>query len=66
MFCEHFNNYVHYLGLCGSCCMPCQMADNADRLDENSGLFCLMTLFVPCIPVFLLRRKMRNRFGIEG
>ena len=54
------------LGCCGYCCLPCQMGKNADRLGESSFLYCILTCCIPCVPIFLLRGKARERYGIDG
>ena len=57
---------VKIAGMCGCICTPCQMADNAARLNESPGLYCILSVFLPCIPILMLRKKMRQRYGIEG
>ena len=52
--------------MCGSCCVPCQVADSAGRLNESSGFYCILSFFVPCIPIFMLRQKIRRQYEIEG
>ena len=57
---------MFFIGCCGYCCLPCQMGKNADRLGESSFLYCLLTCCIPCVPIFLLRGKARERYGIDG
>merc|ERR1712150_35307 len=62
--CGCFNNLGNCC--CGCWCGPCQMGQNGERLDEGYWLCCLATWIVPCIPIFMLRQKIRERYGIEG
>ena len=54
------------LGLCGWCCGPCLLCQNANKMGESPVLYCLLSCITPCIPLFLLRQKLRERNGIDG
>ena len=60
IFFELFGFYKK--GLCGWCCHPCQLGDVGQRLGESYPLFCLLGWCVPCIPYFMLRGKVRERY----
>merc|ERR1712061_93242 len=52
--------------LCGAC-VPCLLIKrNADDLGKPGLLCCLLSCFLPCIPIFMLRSEARERYGIEG
>jgi len=51
---------------CGTFCWPCQVYSNAEKLEESGILCCLLGCVLPCIPVFMLRSKTREKFDIEG
>merc|ERR1711981_1065822 len=51
---------------CGYWCFPCQVGSTATRVDGSYPLFFLLACCVPCIPIFLLRGKVRDKYGIEG
>ena len=52
--------------LCGYCC-PCLLIKrNADDLGKEGLLCCLLSCFIPCIPIFILRTEARERYGIDG
>jgi len=53
--------------MCGWCCGCIQIYDNAERLGEN-GIVCLLAAccITPLVPLFVLRQKTRELFGIEG
>eukprot|EP00088_Acartia_fossae_P024722 TRINITY_DN2562_c0_g1_i1.p1 TRINITY_DN2562_c0_g1~~TRINITY_DN2562_c0_g1_i1.p1 ORF type:complete len:102 (-),score=15.38 TRINITY_DN2562_c0_g1_i1:450-755(-) len=51
---------------CGSFCACCQIKDNGDRLGESGILCCLLSCIFPCIPIFILRGKAREKYNIEG
>ena len=54
-------------GCCGCWCLPCLVGDNAERLDDSFWLYCFLTYLCPApIPVFILRQKTRERYGING
>eukprot|EP00088_Acartia_fossae_P000374 TRINITY_DN10154_c0_g1_i1.p1 TRINITY_DN10154_c0_g1~~TRINITY_DN10154_c0_g1_i1.p1 ORF type:complete len:102 (-),score=2.56 TRINITY_DN10154_c0_g1_i1:118-423(-) len=46
---------------------PCyQVYSNAEKLDEY-GIFCgLLSCFIPCIPIWFLRHRARDRYKIMG
>lgn len=52
--------------LCGALLGSRQIKDNATNLGKNGWLYCIASLFVPCIPIYLLRREARARYNIEG
>ena len=53
--------------LCGYCgCYPCLICTNADGLGESGVLYNVLACFAPCIPIWLLRSKARDRYNIEG
>merc|ERR1712018_173048 len=52
--------------LCGWCCGPCLLCQNANKMGESPVLYCLLSCIAPCIPLFLLRQKLRERNGIDG
>merc|ERR1711994_1242029 len=52
--------------LCGWCCGPCLLCQNANKMGESPVLYCLLSCITPCIPLFLLRQKLRERNGIDG
>ena len=51
---------------CVLCCAPCEVYKTAERIGESGILYGLLTCFLPCIGGMLLRRKIRNRYNIEG
>ena len=55
-----------FLGMCGWCCPICQVADSAQKLGESYLLYFVLGCFVPCVPVFLVRDKAREKYGLEG
>ena len=57
---------IYFLGMCGWCCPICQVADSAQRLGESYLLYFVLGCFVPCVPVFLVRDKAREKYGLEG
>ena len=52
--------------MCGWCCPICQVADSAQKLGESYLLYFVLGCFVPCVPVFLVRDKAREKYGLEG
>merc|ERR1711994_851245 len=52
--------------MCGWCCGPCQVGETASRMGESYPLFCLLTCCVPCVPLFLLRKQLRDTHNIDG
>merc|ERR1719228_809003 len=52
--------------LCGTCCTPCLVYQNAEGLQKPGILWGLLSCFVPCIPIMILRNEARNQYGIEG
>ena len=59
-------NYFSRLGLCGWCCGLCLLCQNANKMGESPALYCILSCIAPCIPLFLLRQKLRERNGIDG
>merc|ERR1711874_728332 len=61
-------NCCHDMGtcLCGYFCGCCQMYQNAEDLGENGIICFLASCITPCIPIFMLRNKAREKYGIEG
>merc|ERR1711981_1114719 len=51
---------------CGCFCTPCQVYQNGEDLNKSGILCCLGYLFMPCIPIMLLRTEAREKYGIEG
>merc|ERR1739844_3780 len=55
--------------LCGWCCFPCLLCQNANKLEDITYIpmiYYLLGCIAPCIPVFLMRQKIRELNGIEG
>merc|ERR1712026_640721 len=52
--------------MCGYCCPICQVADSASKLGESYLIYFILGCFVPCIPIFMVRDKVRDRYGIDG
>ena len=72
-FCRRDDELAHqiistysFLGMCGWCCPICQVADSAQKLGESYLLYFVLGCFVPCVPVFLVRDKAREKYGLEG
>ena len=42
------------------------MGQNGERLGDSYWLCWLATCVVPCIPIFILRQKTREQYGLEG
>ena len=62
-----------YTGCCGYWCGLCQIEQTADRLEisdswlgDNCWLSISLLCLVPCFPIFILRQKTREKFGIDG
>ena len=53
-------------GLCGTFCGCCLLCQNANRAGESGMLYFLLSCISPCIPLMLLRGKLRDQSGIEG
>ena len=53
------------LGMCGTFCSLCLVYRNAEDLNKSGILCCLASMFVPCIPLMLLRGEAREKYGIE-
>ena len=62
----HFCINLQCSGLCGSFCAPCLMRRNADDLGKNGLLLLVLFYCVPCVPIFILRKEAREKFGIKG
>merc|ERR1712243_503681 len=56
------------IGTCfyGYCCGCCMMLQSASNLGESSCLYCLLSCLTPVVPLFLLRTKAREKYGIDG
>ena len=52
-------------GMCTTFCTPCQIYQTAEDLNKSGMLYCLLSCFMPCIPVLLLRGEAREKYGIE-
>merc|ERR1711894_66838 len=52
--------------LCGWCCGPCLLCQNANKMGESPVLYYILSCISPCVPIFLLRQKLREQNGIEG
>merc|ERR1712110_694523 len=52
--------------MCTTFCTPCQIYRTAEDLNKSGMLYCLLSCFMPCIPVLLLRGEAREKYGIEG
>ena len=53
--------------LCGYCCGCLIVKRNADDMGRGDGLLCcLLSLCIPCLPVFVMRSEARERYGIDG
>ena len=53
-------------GLCGTFCGCCLLCQNANRAGESGTLHFLLSFIAPCIPILILRGKLRDQHGIEG
>ena len=42
------------------------MRRNADDLGKNGLLLLVLFYCVPCVPIFILRKEAREKFGIKG
>ena len=51
--------------MCGTFCSLCLVYRNAEDLNKSGILCCLASMFVPCIPLMLLRGEAREKYGIE-
>lgn len=51
--------------LFGCCCYLCMVCDNAKRLEENVGLYCLLGYCCPICTIFMQRKTTREKYGIE-
>ncbi|XP_023348241.1 cornifelin homolog B [Eurytemora carolleeae] len=49
----------------GTFCTPCQVYSNAEKLEESGFLCCLLSCMLPCVPIFMLRSKTREKHNIE-
>jgi len=69
------NDWDH--GLLGCCKSPlhcvcgiflpcCQICKTAHDFGESGCLYSLLSFITPCIPILLLRSKVRDRYGIPG
>jgi len=52
--------------LCGMFLPCCQICTTANSFGESGCLYTLLSFITPCIPIFLLRSKVRDRYGIPG
>ena len=50
------------LGLCGTFCAPYQLYTNAEKLGDNGLLYYLLYFYNPCLPIYLQRRNLRQRY----
>ena len=61
----YFGKCFILLGMCGTFCSLCLVYRNAEDLNKSGILCCLASMFVPCIPLMLLRGEAREKYGIE-
>ena len=54
------------LGLCGMFLPCCQICQTANNLGESGCLYVLLSFITPCVPLLLLRSKVRDQYGIPG
>ena len=52
--------------MCGTCCEPCLVYQNAEGLNKSGILCCLLGCLLPCAPALLLRGEARDKYNIEG
>merc|ERR1719232_99489 len=52
--------------ICGWCCPLCMVCDNAKRLGESWPLYCVLAYCFPVCTIFMIRKKTREKYGIEG
>ncbi len=64
MFCFIKLHFVS--GIFGTFCGPCLVCKNADRTDKLNPVTMLLACFCPCIPLFIMREKVRDENNIEG
>ena len=57
---------IFLIVLCGWCCGPCLLCQNANKMGESPVLYYILSCISPCVPIFLLRQKLREQNGIEG
>ena len=50
----------------GTFCPGHLVAENASLMNKKALCWGLLGCFVPCIPIFILRRELRQKFGIDG
>ena len=65
---KYLNNLrfqIEIVGCCGIICGPCLMCRNAGYLDRSGALCCFLGFWIPCIPIYLLRRTAREKYNIE-
>ena len=54
-------------GCFGLWCGCCQIYNMAEDLGESGCLYLALTLFItPCVPIWLLRGKVREQYDIQG
>ena len=58
--------YLLALGLCGMFLPCCQICQTANRAGESGCLYVLLSFITPCVPILLLRSKVRDQHGIPG
>ena len=51
--------------MCGWCCFPCQIHYTAESLDQPGLLCTLLGCCQPWLATFMLRRKAREKYGID-
>ena len=54
------------LGLCGMFLPCCQICQTANRAGESGCLYVLLSFITPCVPILLLRSKVRDQYNIPG
>ena len=54
------------LGLCGMFLPCCQICQTANKTGESGCLYVLLSFITPCVPLLLLRSKVRDQYGIPG
>jgi Cys-rich protein (TIGR01571 family) len=66
VMCFDRSSPCRFLGLMGSFCPTCLICQNANGLGESGCMFAVLSCFVPCVALTLLRGNARARYGIGG
>ena len=57
---------LSFQGLFGYCCLPCQIGQTAESVGDNCFVCGVLSCFIPCITLTMVRGKVRETYGIEG